>query len=80
MYKHYRVTAIDNADGTRAPNGKGNGKDRDRDAGDCGEGESMAIADVSRSSSPERALVAKQERLERAARLLGKDRGREGKG
>jgi hypothetical protein len=59
-----------------------NGKDRDRDAGDCGgEGESMAIADVSvSSSSPERGLIAKQKRLDRAARLLGKDVGREGEG
>ena len=62
----------------RASGWQGDGKDRDRD----GEiGESMVIADVSvSSSSPERGLVAKQERLERAARLLGKDGEREGKG
>jgi hypothetical protein len=64
----------------RAPGRQGDGKDRDGDR-DGGNGESMAIADVSvSSSSPERGLVAKQERLERAARLLGKDGGREGKG
>jgi len=52
------------------------GKDRDRDGG-----QSVVIVDVSvSSSSPERVLVAKQERLERAAKLLGKDGGREGNG
>jgi len=78
----YRVTATGDVAKARAPKGKGNGKDRNRDTGDCGsEGESMAIADVSASNSgPEGGLVAKQERLERAARLLGKDGGREGKG
>jgi hypothetical protein len=66
----------------RAAKLEGNGKDRDRDAGDCGgEGECMAIEDVSvSSSSPEGRLIAKQERLDRAARLLGKDGGRMGEG
>jgi hypothetical protein len=77
----YRVAPAGDVAGARASGGKGDGKDRDRDARDGGQGESMAIADRSVSSSnPEGGLVAKQERLERAARLLGKDGGREGKG
>lgn len=53
-----------------------------RDAGKkCrDEDESMVIADLSTSTSSRGGLVAKRERLERAARLLGKDGGREDKG
>lgn len=78
----YRVTQAAGGKATgggceaRALGRQGDGKDpnRDRDGG-------QAIADVSvSSSSPEGGLVAKQERLERAARLLGKDGERQGKG
>jgi hypothetical protein len=61
--------------GTRAAGQKGEGKDQGR-----GQDESMVIADMSMSISPEGGLVAKRERLERAARLLGKGGAREGKG
>lgn len=60
----------------RASGRHGDGKDRDPDGGN---GESMAIADVSVSSSgPEGGLAVKQKRLERAARLLGKGRVKDG--
>jgi hypothetical protein len=58
--------------------GDRDGKNRNRDREG---GLSVAILDGSVSSnSPEGGLAAKQERLERAARLLGKEGGRLGKG
>jgi uncharacterized protein (DUF885 family) len=79
----YRVTQV--TDGARfeaRASGRRYGDDqKGQDGGQEGVSRSMAIVDVSvSSSSADGELLAKKERLERAARLLGKEGGREGKG